>query len=178
MQETQEVSDQLEDQSLVSAGADDQREAPRLYTRAAKGVRIRDIRTRRLARRIVKACGWMVAADQPMVRAFAQLEILAEEAYAKIIADGIVNADGAPNRLLLEYRSLRRVQADIAGRLGLSPRDRAQMKSASTAAALEGIDVAKIDRILKRAKADDAALQEVMKSDQESTDGNDPPESS
>ncbi|MGO9450789.1 MAG: hypothetical protein ACLQDV_07030 [Candidatus Binataceae bacterium] len=165
----------MEDQRLVPARADDRREAPRLYSLAARGVRIRDIRTRRLARRFVKACGWLIAADQPMVRAFAQLEILAEEAYAKIVADGIVNADGAPHRLLLEYRSLRRVQADIAGRLGLSPRDRTQMKSASTAAALEGIDVARIDRILKRAKADDAALQEVMKSDQESTDGNDPP---
>jgi hypothetical protein len=133
----------------------DKREPPRLFTRAARGVRIRDLRTRRLARRIVKACGWMVAADQPMVRAFAQLEIPAEEAFAKIVADGIVNAEGVPHRLLLEYRSLRRVQADIGGRLGLSPRDRATMQSASTAAALDSIDYAKIDRIMKQAEGED-----------------------
>ncbi len=150
------------------------RQAPRLYTRGAKGVRIRDERTRRLARRIINACPWMIDTDQPLVRGFAQLEILSEEAYAKIIAEGIINAEGTPHKLLSEFRSLRRVQADIAGRLGLSPRDRAQMQSVSTSAAIEGIDLAKIDRILKRTGSSDEALSDSNPETPEDNGNNDP----
>jgi hypothetical protein len=120
------------------------------YVRSAKGVRVRDLRTRRLARRILTAWPWLTDADKDLVRAFAQIQILADEAFAKIRAEGIVRpTTGQPHPLLSEFRALIRTEADLAGRLGLSPRDRAAMQASSTGAALERIDLKRVDRILR-----------------------------
>ncbi len=102
----------------------------------------------------------MTPADEPLARSFAQLEILSAEAYEKIRREGI-SRDGRPHYLLQEFRNLRRVHADIAGRLGLSPRDRAQMKSAQTSAAIDSIDLKRVERII-RARRGDEVIEQVI----------------
>lgn len=119
------------------------------YVRSAKGLRVRDLRTRRLARRIRTAWPWLTDADRDLIRAFAQVQILADEAYVKIRTEGIVRQNGQPHPLLGEFRSLIKVQAGLAGRLGLSPRDRVAMQATSTTAALEKIDLRRVDQILR-----------------------------
>lgn len=135
-----------------------------LYSRGAKGVRIRDERVRRLSRRIMTGFAWLTPADRDLIRAYCQVQILADEAFAKVRVDGLVRPSGQPHPLLGEFRNLIKVQADLAGRLGLSPRDRAIMKSNSTTAALERIDLTRVDRILRArgrgAEPDDASVIE------------------
>ena len=137
-----------------------------LYTRAPKGVRVRDIRTQRLARRIQLAFPWLTGADKTLIRAFAQVEILRDEIYAKVRAEGVVRSKtGQPHPLLSEFRNLTRTLADLAGRLGLSPRDRAAMQTNSTNAALGRIDLKRVDQILRARRGtepvDDAPIIEA-----------------
>ena len=136
-----------------------------LYARSPKGLRVRDERTRRLARRVIKAFPWLTVADRDMVSAFCQVKLLADECFAKIRAEGITRSNGQPHYLLTEFRSLIRVEADLAGRLGLSPRDRAAMQANSTGAALDRIDLKRVDRILRARRGngdgDDAPVTET-----------------
>ncbi len=120
-----------------------------LYARSAKGLRVRDQRTRRLSRRIMRSFPWLTVADRDLVMALCQVKLLADECFAKVRLEGIVRATGQPHYLLAEFRSLIRTEADLAGRLGLSPRDRAVMQATSTGAALERIDLKRVDRILR-----------------------------
>jgi phage terminase small subunit len=144
---------------------------PAIYSKAPKGVRIRDARVSLMARRVSRAFPWInPSADRELVRLFCQLVILSDECYAKVRLEGIVNPKtGVPHRLLCEFRACARVLADVSGRLGLSPRDRAQLQSSSTSAALDRIDLGRVDRILKArtggASANgDAEIEEVSPS--------------
>jgi hypothetical protein len=119
-----------------------------LYSRGAKGVAIRDVRTRRLASTYRKAFPWLEAADTVLLRTFVQVSLLADEIYSKITKEGVTRPTGQPHPLLGEFRNYSRTAADLAGRLGLSPRDRAQMKANSTTAALDTIDLDRINKVL------------------------------
>jgi phage terminase small subunit len=130
-----------------------------LMSRAPKGLAIRDQRTRRFARRLMVAFPWLTPADRGLVMSFCQVKILVDECYAKIRLDGLTRSDGHPHYLLSEFRSLVRVEADLAGRLGLTPRDRAQMRASSTTAALERVDLTRVEKIL-RARGAEPALED------------------
>jgi phage terminase small subunit len=142
------------------------RSVPRLFTRAPRGQKIRNARATRLANRLLEVCPWLKPIDTPMLRAFAELETLAAECYAKIVADGVYKADGRPHPLLVEHRSIRRAQLEVAARLGFTPADRERMKATSAAAALDGVDYAKIDRILKRVNGKGLTSESVEASDE------------
>jgi hypothetical protein len=143
----------------------------RLYTKAMKGLRIRDVRSTRLARKLMGAAPWLQTVDGPMTRAFAQLETLAEEAYAKIRLDGLVNPEtGAPHKLLTEYRSLRRVQAGIAAGLGFLPRDRESMQAISAQSALDRIDNRRVSTIIEQMRSDQEAQEAHADGDAEPSD--------
>jgi hypothetical protein len=101
----------------------------RPYTKAPKGLRIRDERVRRQARRTLAAYPHLLELDRDVVRAKCQVSILREELYMKIRTEGVVRPDGQPHALLSEFRGLVKVEADLAGRLGMTPRDRAMMRN-------------------------------------------------
>jgi hypothetical protein len=96
----------------------------------------------------LQAFPWLTPADEALLRNFVQLNLLADQCYQKIAVEGVARPSGAPHMLLSEFRNLSRTAADIAGRLGLSPRDRAMMRSTSPAAVLEEVDVRRINGVL------------------------------
>jgi phage terminase small subunit len=138
----------MKDQSFIPS--DGTKHAPvRLFSKAPRAVKIRDERVRRLARKIARECPWLQAVDGFMLRAFAELQLLAEECYARIRNEG-VSIDGKPHHLLVEFRSLTRVQLSLAAALGLVPNARESMQAVSTASALAGIDLGKVEKIMQR----------------------------
>jgi hypothetical protein len=92
---------------------------------------------------------WLTPADEALLRGFVHLNEFAEETYQRIKRDGgPIRPSGAPHPSLGEFRNLHKTIADYAGRLGLSPRDRAMMRSNSPAAVLEEVDVKRINKVL------------------------------
>jgi hypothetical protein len=100
-----------------------------LYLRAAKELTARDRRVERLARRLHDAMPWLTVADRPAMKAWAQLELLADVAYSILHKDGILNAKGEPRRLVTDFRQLRQVQLQYMAALGLTPASRASIKA-------------------------------------------------
>jgi hypothetical protein len=125
---------------------------PPIYSKAPKGLHIRNERVARMTRRLLHAFPWLTQADHALVRCFCMVTILSEESFAKIDAEGLTRKSGGPHLLLADFRSLVRTQAFIASRLGLSPVDRSQMLSngASTALVLDSLDLRGVNRILKQ----------------------------
>jgi phage terminase small subunit len=62
-------------------------------------------------------------ADKGLVRALCQIQTLGEECYARVRNEGIMLRKDKPHPLIAEFRQLVKVEADLAGRLGLSPRE-------------------------------------------------------
>jgi hypothetical protein len=92
-----------------------------IYVRAKPGLRLRDRKVSRLAARVKAAVPWLQASDWPAVRAWCELEILSQQAYAVLRAGGILNADGSPRRMISDYRQLRMAQAALTRELGMTP---------------------------------------------------------
>ena len=113
-----------------------------------RGVRTirRDEAVRRLSRKIAVECPWITPADGPLVRGWAQLERLALEAYERLKADGVMRADGTPHPLLGEIVKLRRAQTQLGSQLGLGPRARSEVASASRTMPLD-IDLARVETV-------------------------------
>ena len=146
-----------------------------LYSQSPKGIKVRDIRSIRLARRLILAFPWLEKPDFALVKTYAQVAILTDECYALIRQQGIVRKDGSPHRFLAEFRNLARTSADLAGRLGLSPRDRALMKSLNTTGALERIDVKRINELIEarnRTKVPTLSNQEEVIENNNGDEGN------
>ena len=62
-----------------------------LYVRARPGLRLRDEKIKRLARKVRLVCPWISEADRPTVRQWCMLQVPASEAYAVLRVAGITN---------------------------------------------------------------------------------------
>jgi hypothetical protein len=65
-----------------------------LYVKAFKGLRLRDKKTERLARRVRRTLYWLEPSDYPAVRVWAEIEVLATQVFAVLRAGSVVNAKG------------------------------------------------------------------------------------
>lgn len=108
-----------------------------LYVKSPNGLKLRDRKTQRLVRKMRAAMHWLEDADVPACRAWAQLEILADRAFAYLHALDIVNAKGETRRLVDDIRKLRLAQLAYARELGMTPAARMVIKATGTRAALD-----------------------------------------
>ena len=108
-----------------------------LYVRASKGLKLRDRKTERLARKVRSVLPWLEPSDYPAVRAWCELEYLAGQVYAVLRAGSVVNAAGEGKRLLDDYRKLRLAQAIYSRELGMTPASRMALKATGTRTAFD-----------------------------------------
>ena len=108
-----------------------------LYIRAEKGLRRRDKRVERLARKMRQVMPWIEDSDRPTCRASAELEVLAPTVYLQLRDKGVLNGEGEGRRLLDDYRKLRSTQIALSRELGMTPAVRIAIKAGSTNAALD-----------------------------------------
>lgn len=92
-----------------------------LYVRATSGTRLRDRKVGRLVQKLREAMPWLEPADEPAVRAWAQLEVLGALVFQELRTNGVTNGQGEPRRLLAEFRQLRTAQLGYTRELGLTP---------------------------------------------------------
>jgi phage terminase small subunit len=116
--------------------------APRRARKTAK----RDEAVRRIGRRIATQCSWILPIDGPVVRAWAQLERLSMEAYARLKDEGIMRADGTPHPLLSEIVKLRRAQTQLGVQIGIGPKARSEIASTSRTMPLD-IDLDRVENV-------------------------------
>lgn len=121
-----------------------------LYVRALPGLRLRDKKVERLARKVRGLMAWLEPSDWPAVRAWCELEILAEQVYAALRTLGVLNSKGEGKRLLDDYRKLRTTQAIFSRELGMTPAARMALKVNGTKAAFDLVGR------MARANAEDA----------------------
>lgn len=108
-----------------------------LYVKSASGLKLRDRKVQKLVRVMRVAMPWLEEADIPACRAWAQLEILADIAYAMLQRLSIVSDKYEPRRLLTDYRQLRQTQLSYARDLGMTPAARMAIKASGTKATLD-----------------------------------------
>jgi hypothetical protein len=108
-----------------------------LYVRSASGLKLRDRKVQRLVRAMRVAMPWLEDSDVPACRAWAQLEILSDQAFAILRMIGIIDRQGNPKRLLTDFRQLRQAQLAYERELGMTPQARMQLKANNTRAALD-----------------------------------------
>ena len=125
-----------------------------LYVRSASGLKLRDRKVQRLVRAMRGAMPWIEESDVPACRAWAQLEILSDQAFAIVRTIGILNREGEPRRLLTDVRQLRQAQLAYARELGMTPAARMAIKANGTKAAL--------DLMAAMAKAEDTEVEEDL----------------
>jgi hypothetical protein len=117
----------------------------------------RDQAVRRIARKARVALPWLEDADAPAVKAWAQLELLAQRAYDSLREGGILNAAGEPRSLLDVFQRLRKTALAFEKELGMTPKSRAEIRSGSRSLPVDGT----FERIEKahaaRHKDDDGA---------------------
>ncbi len=71
------------------------------------------------------------------VEPWAQLEVLADQAYAELREGGILNRKSDPRRLLGDFRMLRQTQATLSRELGMTPAARMALKATGTKTGLD-----------------------------------------
>jgi len=108
-----------------------------LYIKAGDGLRLRNRRVRRLVEKMRTTMHWLEPSDLPAARAWAEIEILAANVFAELTANGVMNAEGEPRRLLTELRQLRQVQLAYGQELGMTPAARMAIKANGTRAAID-----------------------------------------
>src|ERR1035437_3250315 len=108
-----------------------------LYVLASAGLRLRDKKVERLARKVRDALPWLEPSDFPAVRAWAEFEYLAGQVYAALRAGSVINAKGEARRLLDDYRKLRLAQAVLSRELGMTPASRMALKATGTRTAFD-----------------------------------------
>src|SRR5712692_520667 len=104
-----------------------------LYSRLKRDVKVRDHRVRYLVWRLRKVCPWISDSDLPAARAWAQLNILSEVAYARLRDEGMTTASGDPKKLLAEFRALKAAELAYSRELGLTPAARKTLASTGKA---------------------------------------------
>jgi hypothetical protein len=87
----------------------------------------------RLAAKLWVALPWLQATDEPVVRAWCQLEVMASEIFACLMAEGVITEAGYVTSLLAEWRKTKQHQLKVERELGLTPASRASL----------GVDVAR-----------------------------------
>jgi hypothetical protein len=92
-----------------------------LYVRSANGLKLRDRKVQRLVRAMRNTMHWLEESDIPACRAWAQLEILSDRAFAILRGVGLINRSGDPIRLLTDFRQLRLAQLAYERELGMTP---------------------------------------------------------
>jgi hypothetical protein len=100
-----------------------------LYVRALPGLKLRDKRVERLARKVRAVCTWLEPSDFPAVRTWCELEYLSGQVYATLRSVGVMNQQLEPRKLLSEYRQLRATQIVLSRELGLTPAARMMIKA-------------------------------------------------
>jgi hypothetical protein len=108
-----------------------------LYVRALPGLKLRDKRVERLARKVRNVMPWLEPADYPAVRSWAELEYLSGQVYATLRTMGVINQQMEPRRLLSEYRQLRQAQLAYARELGMTPAARMVIRATGTRTAFD-----------------------------------------
>jgi hypothetical protein len=108
-----------------------------LYLKAEKGLRHRDKRVERLARKMRQVMPWIEDADRPACRAWAELEILAQTVYLALRERGVINEQGDARRLLDDYRKLRVAQIALSRELALTPASRIAIKAGKSESAVD-----------------------------------------
>jgi len=88
----------------------------------------------------------------PLARAWAQIELLSDEVFARLYRDGIVTEKGEPKQLVNTLRQLRNTQIALGIQLGLSPRARLEITRGDHPAALDAVS-----RRIQEAIASDAS---------------------
>jgi terminase small subunit-like protein len=91
-----------------------------LYIKDLPGLRLRDIRV---------AIPWLEPADFPAVRAWCELEYLAERGYATLRTMGVINQQTGTAAPVSELRQLRQAQLAYARELGMTPAARMAIKA-------------------------------------------------
>jgi phage terminase small subunit len=113
----------------------------------------------RLCRRVFRVCDYLKEADRPAVRAWAELEVLAGMAYAKLRDEGLLRDDGSgeAKTLVDVFQRLRKTQLSFAREIGLTPRARAEIAADShyVPVDLESAAAERIER-LPEERADEA----------------------
>jgi len=98
-----------------------------VYARTGTGLQRRDKRVRRLVAKVLAAIPAFEPSDIPVLKAWAELEILAASAFLSLSDRDeagrarITDADGKPRELLTVYRQIRQTQLPFARELGLTP---------------------------------------------------------
>src|SRR5713226_8013436 len=108
-----------------------------LYVRARPGLKLRDKKVERLARKMRGVMRWLEPSDMPACRAWAEMEYLAGQVYAVLRGAGVFNQKGEARRLLTDYRQLRQAQLGFARELGMTPAARMAIKATGTRAAFD-----------------------------------------
>jgi hypothetical protein len=108
-----------------------------LYVRGEKNLGRRDQRVRRLTRKMRVCMPWLADSDLPACRGWAEMEVLANRAYAILSSVPLINKDGEPLRLLTDFRQLRQAQIVYARELGMTPSARAQLRLSADSEAFD-----------------------------------------
>src|SRR5262249_29534503 len=108
-----------------------------LYVKSAGGLRLRHRRVRRLVEKMRRVMPWLEPSDEPVARAWAELEILGAYVFNELMVGGVTNPQGKPRRLLTELRQLRQAQLAYARELGMTPAARIAIKASGTRVALD-----------------------------------------
>jgi hypothetical protein len=114
-----------------------QRASTGLYVRAQAGLRLRDKKVERLARKMRAVMPWIEPSDWPACRAWAEMEFLASQVYAALRGFGVLNRAGEARRLLGDYRMLRQTQVVLSRELGMTPAARMAIKASGGRAPLD-----------------------------------------
>jgi hypothetical protein len=114
-----------------------------LYVRARPGLKLRDKKVERLARKMRAVMPWLEPCDLPACRAWAEMEYLCGQVYAVLASSGVFTPSGEEHpkimtrRLLNDYRMLRQTQATFANALGMTPAARMAIRASGTRAAFD-----------------------------------------
>jgi hypothetical protein len=100
-------------------------------TRASRRLAKRDQKIRRITNRVRSLCSLIEPADALTLRAYAELEVLAEEVYSKLREQGILRPDGSQEgkALLDVYQRIRKTQLAHASALGLTVAARGALRA-------------------------------------------------
>jgi len=129
-----------EDPAISANGTDPASPAtgvPRRFYLRERGMLRRDHKVRRLVQRLRTNLPWLEPSDEPAARAWCELQLLAEAAYADLRDNGMLTPGGEARALVDVYTRLRKTQLQFARELGMTPAARLAIKANGTRAALD-----------------------------------------
>jgi hypothetical protein len=124
-----------------------------LYVRAHEGIRLRDKKVDRLARKLRAHAPWIADSDMPSARAWCEMEYLCGIAYAALMKHGVLDKNHNARRLYHDYRLMRQTQAVLGSQLGLTPTARMAIRASGTNEAIDLALQCAVDRQAEEARA-------------------------